>query len=98
MPSLSAENHCALHAGDLLLVNSIDIGEHGIFSGWLAIGQYEIIATRLRAPAYHLFGDLNFLLDRKDSFFQGTGEVDLAEVVAEICLLFDKGDQAILDL
>lgn len=98
MPSLSAEKYCALHAGDLFLVNSIDIGEHGIFSGWLAIGQYDNIATRLRAPAYHLLGDLNFLLDRKYAFFQGTGEVNLAEVVAEICLLFDKGDQAIFDL
>lgn len=36
--TLSAEEYCALHAGDLLLVNSIDIGKDRVFSGWLAEG------------------------------------------------------------
>lgn len=37
--SLSAEEYGALHAGDLLLVNGVDIGKDSVFSRWLTGGQ-----------------------------------------------------------
>lgn len=46
----------------------------------------------------HLFRDINFLLQRHDTLLQRAREVDLTQIVAEVGLLLDQGDQAILDL
>ena len=39
MQSLSAEKYSALHTGDLLLINSVDIGKDSVFSMRLTQGQ-----------------------------------------------------------
>lgn len=48
--------------------------------------------------AYHLLGNIDFLLYRENTLLQGAGQIDFAEIVAEICLLLNEGDQAVFDL
>ncbi len=46
----------------------------------------------------HLLGNVNFLLDCQDALLQWTAQVHLGQVVAEVGLLFDQGDQTVFDL
>lgn len=47
---------------------------------------------------HNLLGNVNLLLQRHDTFIDWTAQVDLGQIVAEIRLLLDEGDQPIFDL
>ena len=76
----SLEKHSRGHAGDLLVVLGVHIGEDGVLPGWDLLGQLDSLGES------HL------------ALLQGTTEIDLVDLFAEIDFLVEDANEAVLDL
>lgn len=65
----------ALQAGDLLLVDSVDIGEYGILPGRLkAVSCWQ---AKVVVVTHHLLGDVDFLEDGHGALLERAFNVNL---------------------